>query len=59
MTTNKDYDITYKVLVVGEMTVGKTSLIRRYSSPNDRVVMSYMTTVGVYFTVYFCVLLFK
>ncbi|XP_046856985.1 ras-related protein Rab-8A-like [Xenia sp. Carnegie-2017] len=49
MTTNKDYDITYKVLVVGEMTVGKTSLIRRYSTPNDLVVMSYMTTVGIDF----------
>lgn len=42
----KDYDIKYKVLVVGEMSVGKTSLIRRYSHPEENMVMSYLTTVG-------------
>ena len=45
----KNYDITYKVLVVGEMSVGKTSLIRRYSCPEKKMAMSYLTTVGIDF----------
>ena len=44
----KDYDITYKVLVIGEMSVGKTSLIRRYFRPEEKIAMSYLTTVGNY-----------
>ncbi|CAB3997928.1 ras-related Rab-3D-like [Paramuricea clavata] len=46
---DKGYDITYKVLVVGEMSVGKTSLIRRYSRPEEKMAMSYLTTVGIDF----------
>jgi GTPase SAR1 family protein len=45
---DKGYDITYKVLVVGEMSVGKTSLIRRYSRPEEKMALSYLTTVGNY-----------
>jgi GTPase SAR1 family protein len=52
----KDYDITYKVLVVGEMSVGKTSLIRRYSRPEEKMAMSYLTTVGNYKTPYTIIL---
>ena len=52
----KNYDITYKVLVVGEMSVGKTSIIRRYSRPEEKMAMSYLTTVGNCKTSYFTVL---
>ena len=45
---SKHYDITYKVLVVGEMSVGKTSLIRKYSRPDEKMTMAYITTVGEY-----------
>lgn len=45
----KNYDITYKVLVVGESSVGKTSLIRRYSKPEEKMAMSYLTTIGIDF----------
>ena len=51
----KNYEITYKVLVVGEMSVGKTSLIRRYSCPEKKMAMSYLTTVGNYKAPYFTV----
>ena len=47
-SSSKNYDITYKVLVVGEMSVGKTSLIKRYSCPDRKMAMAYITTVGKY-----------
>jgi len=42
----KDYDITYKVLVIGETAVGKTSLIRSYSKPNESFTPSLLPTYG-------------
>jgi len=45
----KDYDITYKVLVIGETAVGKTSLIRSYSKPNESFTPSLLPTYGVDF----------
>ena len=41
----KEFDITYKVLVVGESTVGKTSLIRMLSHPGEEL-PSLVTTIG-------------
>ncbi|XP_028402351.1 ras-related protein Rab-13-like [Dendronephthya gigantea] len=48
-TPSKDYDITYKVLVIGESSVGKTCLIQRYSRPDEKLAMAYVTTIGIDF----------
>jgi len=42
-----DDDILLKVLVVGDVAVGKTSLIHRYT--NDEFKEDYKTTIGVEF----------
>ena len=44
----KDYDITYKVLLIGESAVGKTSLIRCYSKPDQSFTSNLMPTYGEY-----------
>ncbi|XP_015773020.1 PREDICTED: ras-related protein Rab-35-like [Acropora digitifera] len=50
MTSNsKDYDISYKVLVIGESAVGKTSLIKSYSKPDETFTPSLMPTYGIDF----------
>ena len=47
MTEEKrEFDITYKVLVIGESTVGKTSLIRMFSHPDEELPASLLTTIG-------------
>ena len=43
---SKDYDISYKVLLIGESGVGKTSLIKSYSKPNEAFTPSLLSTVG-------------
>lgn len=45
----KDYDVTYKVLLIGETGVGKTSLIRCYFNPNESFRVALMPTIGVDF----------
>lgn len=42
-----DYDEKYKIMVLGEATVGKTSLINRYT--NDKFGGRYLCTVGIDF----------
>ena len=42
----KDYDVTYKVLLIGETGVGKTSLIRSYSRPNESFTAALLPTYG-------------
>lgn len=49
----KDYDITYKVLLIGESAVGKTSLIRCYSKPDQSFTSTLMPTYGEYVFVYY------
>ena len=43
----KDFDISYKVLLVGESGVGKSSLIRSYSKPDEAFALSLLPTYGV------------
>lgn len=53
MTSNsKDYDISYKVLVIGESAVGKTSLIKSYSKPDETFTPSLMPTYGVWLSLW-------
>ncbi|KAJ7394119.1 Ras- protein Rab-13 [Desmophyllum pertusum] len=45
----KDYDITYKVLLIGESAVGKSSLIKCYSKPNQSFTATLLPTYGIDF----------
>ncbi|XP_078360338.1 ras-related protein Rab-13-like [Oculina patagonica] len=45
----KDYDISYKVLLIGESAVGKTSLIRCYSKPDQSFTSTLLPTYGIDF----------
>ena len=49
MADNKTgyYDVKYKIMVLGESKVGKTSLIKRYTK--DQFGGVYLTTVGMDF----------
>ena len=42
----KEYDLSYKVLLIGESTVGKSSLIRCYSKPDQAFTSALMPTYG-------------
>lgn len=42
----KDYDVTYKILIIGESAVGKTSLIKCYSKPNESFRVALLPTIG-------------
>ena len=44
-----DYDCLYKVVLVGDMSVGKTSLVKRFK--DDVFLEDYRCTLGVDFTV--------
>ena len=44
MSAIKDYDITYKILVLGDSGVGKTCLIRRFT--DDDFTDSFLSTIG-------------
>lgn len=46
---SKDYDVSYKVLLIGESGVGKTSLIRSYSKPNETFTSTLLPTYGIDF----------
>ena len=42
-----DFDLKFKIMVIGETKVGKTSVIKRYT--NDKFGGVYLTTIGVDF----------
>jgi len=44
-----DYDYLFKIILVGDMGVGKTSIVRRFKEGN--FIEDYKTTIGVDFTV--------
>ena len=46
MSFQSNADITYKVLLIGESAVGKTSLIRSYSKPDESFTPSLLPTYG-------------
>lgn len=41
-----DYDIIYKALVIGESSVGKTALVRKYKNPNSKL-PNLLPTIGI------------
>lgn len=45
MTLPKDYDVTFKMLVLGDSGVGKTCLIRRFTD-ND-FTDNFLSTIGM------------
>lgn len=49
---DKTYDTTYKVLVLGESGVGKTSIIRRFT--DEKYQDSYISTIGLSVFLLFC-----
>ena len=44
-----EYDYLFKLILVGDQGVGKTSLVRRYTS--GKFQQEYKSTIGVDFTV--------
>ena len=44
MAVVRDYDVTYKILVLGDSGVGKTCLIRRFT--DDDFTDSFLSTIG-------------
>ena len=44
MAVVKDYEMTYKILVLGDSGVGKTCLIRRFT--DDNFTDSFLSTIG-------------
>jgi len=49
-TIDKSYSSTYKILVLGESGVGKTSIIRRFT--DELYQESYISTIGVLFILF-------
>ena len=45
MSFDKNYNSTFKVLVLGESGVGKTSIIRRFTE--EQYQESYISTIGI------------
>ena len=44
----RDYDVTYKVLVLGESTVGKTALICSHCETEKEFNPNLVLTIGMY-----------
>lgn len=44
----REYDVIYKVLLIGESGVGKTAMIQRYKNP-DLKLPNYLPTIGIDF----------
>jgi GTP-binding protein EngB required for normal cell division len=47
ISRTKEYDLQYKVIVIGETAVGKSSLIRRYANPDQPFSTNMISTVGM------------
>lgn len=43
----RDYDYLFKIVIIGNSSVGKSSLLRRFS--DDQFQESYLATIGVDF----------
>ncbi len=48
MTIPRDYDFTFKILVLGDSGVGKTCLIKRFT--DDDFSENFLSTIGLYNT---------
>lgn len=46
MSKTRTFDLQYKVIVIGESAVGKTSLIRCYANPDQPFETHMVSTVG-------------
>lgn len=46
ITSKRNYDVLYKVLVIGESSVGKTALINKYQNP-DKPLPNLLSTIGI------------
>lgn len=44
---NRDYDHLFKIVIIGSTSVGKSSILLRYT--DDQFQESYLTTIGVDF----------
>ncbi|XP_031572326.1 ras-related protein Rab-13-like isoform X2 [Actinia tenebrosa] len=49
LSKTKEFDLQYKVIVIGETAVGKSSLIRRYANPEQPFTSNMISTVGIDF----------
>eukprot|EP00794_Sanderia_malayensis_P019456 gene19456-21379_t len=49
MATRRDFDVTYKVLVLGEASVGKTALIQSYTEKDRPFDPMLLPTIGIDF----------
>ena len=52
----KDYDFIFKIVLIGDTSVGKSSLLVRFS--DDLFSDTYVTTIGVDFVSYFLLINF-
>jgi len=43
----KNYDLLYKVIIIGESQVGKTALLRRYQYPDRALPLNLNSTIGI------------
>ena len=51
MKEGKEYDLMFKIVIIGDTSVGKSSLLVRFS--DDQFSDTYVTTIGVDFVRYF------
>lgn len=52
----KDYDYIFKIVLIGDTSVGKSSLLVRFS--DDQFSETYVTTIGVDFVISIKILIF-
>jgi len=47
--SNNDYDVLFKVLLIGDSAVGKSSIVKRYT--DDEYDGKFISTIGVDFSI--------